>query len=56
MERSLVMIVPDPGDCTQGTDNNSDIGNRPDGKDQIWVDCMVPEVVHDLENKPTNTR
>ena len=50
------MVIPDPWECTQGTDNDGDVGNRPDDEDQVRVDCMVPIVVHNLENEPSNAR
>lgn len=50
------MVIPDPGECTQRTENDGDVGNCPDDKDQVRVDFMVPEVVHDLKNEPANTR
>lgn len=55
MEPLLVMVIPDPGDCTHCSDNNSDVGDRPNDEDQVGVDLMVPEIVHDLENEPACT-
>ena len=52
MEYVLVMVIPDPGDCAQCTNDDSDVGDRPDDEDQVRVDVMVPEIVHDLENEP----
>jgi hypothetical protein len=49
------MIIPDPGECAQGTDNDGDVGNRPDDDGQFRVDLMVAEVVHDFEKEPANT-
>ena len=55
MEHVLVMVIPDPGDCAQCSNDNSDVGDRPNDEDQVRVDVMVPEIVHDLENEPACT-
>jgi hypothetical protein len=54
-ERSLVVGIPHPGDCAQGTYNDCDVGDNPNDEDHFAVDRMVSEVVHDLEYKPTGT-
>ena len=56
MEHVLVMVIPDPGKCAQCTANDSDVGDRPDDEDQVRVDVVIPEIVHDLENEPACTR
>jgi hypothetical protein len=50
------MVISDPGECAQGTENDSDVRDRPDDENQVRVDFMVPEVVHDLEGEPANAR
>jgi hypothetical protein len=52
---SLVMGVSHPGDCTHGANDNGDVCYRTNGEDRIWVDRMVSEVVHNLQDKPANT-
>jgi hypothetical protein len=55
MEHVLVVIIPNPRDCAQCTDDDSDVGDRPDDKYQVGVDLMMPEIVYDLENEPCGT-
>jgi len=55
MKYPLVMVIPDPGNRAQCSDNDSDVGNRPEDEDHVGVDIMMPEVVHDLENEPACT-
>jgi hypothetical protein len=55
MEHVLVMVIPNPGDCAQCTDDDSDVGDRPDDEYQVRVDLIMPEIVHDLENEPAGT-
>ena len=55
MEHVLVMVISDPGECAQCSDDDSDVGDRPNDEDQVRVDVMVPEIVHDLENEPACT-
>ena len=50
-----MVIIPNPGESAQGTENDGDVGNCPDDEDQIRVNFMVPEDVHDLEDEPTNS-
>ena len=50
------MVISDPGECAQGTKNDGNVGNCSDDENQVRVDFMVPEVVHDLEKEPANTR
>jgi len=50
-----MMVIPDPGDCAQCTDDDGDVGDRPNDEDQVRVDVMMPEIVHDLENEPACT-
>jgi hypothetical protein len=50
MEYPLVMVIPDPGNRAQCSDNDSDVGNSPDGEDHIRVDIVMPEIIHDFEN------
>lgn len=54
-EHSLVVGIPHPGDCAQGTHNDCDVGDNPNDKDYLSVDGVVSEVVHDLEDKPAGT-
>jgi hypothetical protein len=56
MCHSLVMIIPDPGECTQGTENEGDVCDCSNDENQVRVDFMVPDIVHDLEKEPANTR
>jgi hypothetical protein len=46
------MVIPDPGDRAQGTDDNGDIGDRANYDNSVWIDRMVPKVVHDFKDKP----
>ena len=55
MEHVLVMIISNPGDRAQCTDDDSDIGDRPADENQVGVDLIMPEIVHDLENEPGGT-
>ena len=54
-EHSLVVGIPQPGDCAHGTNNDCDVGDSPNDEDHVAVDRMVSEVVHDLEDKPAGT-
>lgn len=47
--------ISHPGECTHGTDDNSDVGDRSNDEDRIVVLTTVSEVVHDLEDKPAST-
>jgi hypothetical protein len=55
VEPSLVVGIPHPRDCAQGTDDDSNVGDRPNNKDRVVVDRMLSEDVHDLEDKPAST-
>jgi hypothetical protein len=52
---SLVMGVSHPRDRAHGADDNGDVCHRTNDENRIWVDRMVSEVVHDLQDKPANT-
>jgi hypothetical protein len=54
-ERSLVVGIPHPRERAHATDDDSDVGDRPNDKDHVVVDSMVSEVVHDLEDEPPGT-
>ena len=51
---SLVMGVPHPRDCTHGTDDNGNVCHGTNDENRIRVDRMVSEVVHNLQEEPTN--
>jgi hypothetical protein len=51
-----VVVIPDPGDCAQGADDDGNICDRANDENRIWIDRMVPEVVHDLKDEPQNSR
>ena len=50
-----MMVIPNPGDCAQCTDDDSDVSGRPGDEYQVRVDLIMPEIVHDLENEPACT-
>ena len=54
------MVVSYPGGCAYGTgddDNVCDNANNEDGnEDGVVIYRMVPECVHNLEDKPPNSR
>ena len=56
IKRSLVVGIPHPGECAHRTDDEGKVGDNPNNEDRIVVDRKVPEVVHDLEDKPAGTR
>jgi hypothetical protein len=55
IELSLVVGIPHTRDCAQGTDDDGNVGGRPNNKDRNVVDGMISEDVHDLEDKPAST-
>jgi hypothetical protein len=50
------MVVSHPGDCTQCADDDGKVCDRANNEGGVGIDRMVPEVVHDLEGKPPNSR
>lgn len=49
------MGVSHPRDCAYGADDNSNVSYRTDDENRIWVDRVVSEVVHNLQDEPANT-
>ena len=51
----LVMVISHPRECAYGADNDSSDCYRPDDENGIRIDGMVSEVVHNLQDEPSNT-
>ena len=51
-----MMVVSHPGECAQGADDDGNVCDRANNEDGVVIDRMVPEVVHDLKDKPPNSR
>ena len=50
------MVVSHPGYCAQCADYDRKVCDSANNECGVGIDRMVPEVVHDLEGKPPNSR
>jgi hypothetical protein len=50
------MIISHPGECAQSTDNDGNVCDSADDENRVVIDRMVPEVVHNLQDEPPNSR
>ena len=52
---SLVMSVSHPGDCANGSYNDSNGCYCTNDKNRFRINGIVSKIVHNLQDKPTNT-